>query len=46
MIQMSFVPERSLTKAMRVPSGDQAGCTSSPGSLVRRIWPLPSGFIA
>jgi len=36
------VLSRSESKAIRVPSGDQAGCVSSCGVSVRRTSPVPS----
>ena len=33
------------SKTIRSPSGDQAGTSSTPGSLVRRLAPDPSGFM-
>src|SRR3972149_240372 len=36
---------RSVAKAMRVPSGDQAGSVSSPAASVRFARPVPSALI-
>jgi hypothetical protein len=38
-------PSLALTKAIVAPSGDQIGSLSAAESLVRFVWPLPSGFI-
>jgi hypothetical protein len=51
---MSKLPSRLLEKAIRLPSGDQAGSTwknrplgddGSPSSSVSRSWLPPSAFI-
>src|SRR5262245_36471801 len=41
-IQMSGLPARVDTNAIRVPSGDQVGCRSDAGSVVTRVGDPPS----
>ena len=42
---MSLLPERVVANAMRAPSGDQAGPSSSPGLAVSCRWSVPSAAI-
>jgi len=43
-VKIFCFPVRPLVKAMRLPSGDQAGCRSNAISLVSRLMSLPSAL--
>ena len=42
---MSVLPNWSDTQAIRVPSGDQVGCSSVPERVVKRTWFEPFAFM-